>query len=124
MCIRDRFTPEQVAASTEIDRLLQTLGLPIREDSLARHQLIAAFASIRTMLFPGTPVELLTPYAIVAEQIARMEVANTPGMFDLSPEMALEKSMLGLALFEPVFVAFRRLSHERIVQERLRPPKG
>lgn len=118
------FTPEQVDAASEIDRLLLTLGLPIREDSLARHQLIAAFASIRTMLFPGTPVELLIPYSVAAEQIARMEIANVPGMMELEPEMALEKSMLGLALFEPVFVAFRRLSHERIVHERLGPSKS
>ncbi|MEO8540946.1 MAG: MerR family transcriptional regulator [bacterium] len=117
------FTPEQVHAAAEIDRFLETLGLPVREDSLARHQLIAAFASIRTMLFPGTPVELLTPYAEAAEQIARMEIESLPGMMELEPELALEKAMLGLALFEPVFVAFRRLSHERIAAEHLGPPK-
>ena len=54
---------------------------------------------------------------------AHLEVvkAATPGLFELPPEQALEKAMLGLALFEPILVAFRRLAHERIVLEVLAP---
>ncbi len=115
------FTPEQAKSAVEIDALLAQLGLPVREDSLARHQLIAAFTSIRTMLFPGATAAYLVPYASAGEQLARMEVASTPGLFEMDPELALEKSVLGLALFEPVMTAFRRLSHERIVHERLSP---
>lgn len=115
----EAFTPEQARAAEEIDTQLQSLGLPVRADSLARHQLIAAFTSVRSMLFPDATPETLLPYYEAAERIARMETAATPGLFDLAPEQALEKSMLGLALFEPILVAFRRLSHERIVQERL-----
>jgi DNA-binding transcriptional MerR regulator len=115
------FTHEQQQAANEIDVLLTRLELPVRADSLARHQLISAFATIRAVLFPGIDAESLALYAAAAEQIARMEAASTPGLFELEPELALEKSMLGLALFEPILVAFRRLSHERIVHERLGP---
>ncbi len=115
------FTPAQAQAAIEIDALLTQLGLPIRDESLARHQIIAAFATVRTLLFPGAGAEFLMPYYLAAEQLARMEKAATPGLFQLPPEQALEKSMLGLALFEPILVAFRRLAHERIVQEELAP---
>jgi DNA-binding transcriptional MerR regulator len=118
------FTPEQSKAAAEIDALLTRLGLPVRESSLARHQLIAAFTSVRAMLFPAATADDLAPYAMAAEQVARMEAAATPGLFESEPELALEKSMLGLALFEPILIAFRRLSHERIVHERLGPTKG
>lgn len=115
------FTPAQEEAAVEIDRLLESLGLPVRPESLARHQLIAAFTSIRLMLFPGIPAEFLEAHARAADRVARMEVANTPAFLDLEPELVLEKAVLGLALFEPVLLAFRRLSHERIVQETLAP---
>ena len=110
------FTPAQREAATEVDRLLVQLGLPHREDSLARHQLIAAFASIREMLFPGMPPEGLIPYAQAALQVAAMEQQATPGMFELEPERALETMALGLALFEPVLLNFRRLAHEKAAE--------
>lgn len=109
----DAFTPAQQEAAADIDRLLEQLGLPRREESLARHQLIAAVASIREMLFPGMPVEGVLPYAQAAIQVAEMEQAATPAMFELEPDRAIETAVLGLALFEPVLLAFRRLAHER-----------
>lgn len=110
-----RFTPAQEEAASEVDRLLEDLGLPHREESLARHQLIGALVSIREMLFPGMPVEGLVPYARAAIDLAAMEQAATPGMFELEPDRAVEMAVLGLALFEPVFIAFRRLAHEASV---------
>jgi DNA-binding transcriptional MerR regulator len=113
----DVFTEARREAATDVDRLLGDLGLPRREESLARHQLIAALASIREMLFPGMPVEGLIPYAQAALQVAAMEQAATPGMFELEPDRAIEAAVLGLALFEPVLVAFRRLAHERAAED-------
>jgi len=107
------FTPGQRQAAKDIDRLLEQLGLPHREQALARHQLITALASIRELLFPGMPAEALTPYATAAIQVAQMEQEATPLMFGLEPERALETAVLGLALFEPVLLAFRRLAHEK-----------
>ena len=115
------FTLAQAQAATDIDTLLTELGLPIRDESLARHQIIAAFATVRTLLFPDVAAEFLMPYYLAAEKLARLEKAATPGLFELPPEQALEKAMLGLALFEPILVAFRRLAQERIVLEVLAP---
>ncbi|MCL4240089.1 MAG: MerR family transcriptional regulator [Dehalococcoidia bacterium] len=116
------FTPEQQAAAAAVDRLLATLGLPVREGSLAREQLIVSFAAVREMLFPGLPVEAMVPYARAAEDVVRAEVAATPGIFSVDPEQVLERAVLGLTLFEPILLAFRRLAHEKLVGDRLDPP--
>ena len=113
----ESFTPAQEAVASQVDELLSRLGLPSRPESLARHQLIAAFTSIRELLFPGITVDLLAPYAQAAIQISRMEQAATPGMFEQDPERTVEQAVLGLALFEPVLIAFRRLAHEQMVHE-------
>lgn len=114
-------TPAQERAAEEIDRYLESLGLPARPESLARHQLIAAFTSIRELLFPEIRAEFLFPYSRAAMDLSRMERAAMPGMFELEPEQAIEKAVLGLALFEPILLAFRRLAHEQIVKETLGP---
>ena len=118
------FTPDQRAAAAEVDRLLAQLGLPAREESLARQQLVVSFAAVREMLFPGLPVEALVPYARAAEDVVRVEVAATPGIFVAEPELVLERAVLGLTLFEPILLAFRRLNHERLVVGRLEPAPG
>lgn len=111
--ITEEFTPPQKQAAADVDALLEQLGLPHREEALARHQLIRALASIRELLVPGMPAEAFAPYAQAAIQISAMEQAATPGMYDQEPEAAVEMAALGLALFEPVFAAFRRLAHEK-----------
>lgn len=112
-------TPPQQQAAVQVDRLLATLGLPVREESLAREQLVVSFAAVREMLFPGLPVEALVPYARAAEDVVRTEVAATPGIFAAEPELVLERAVLGLTLFEPILLAFRRLTHEKLVADRL-----
>jgi DNA-binding transcriptional MerR regulator len=114
----EEFTSAQLEAAAEIDHFLGVLGLPARPESLARHQLIAAWATIKEMLFPQMPVEMLTPYASAAMQISDMENMATEGMFELSPDVAIEKAVLGLALFEPILAGFRRLAHEQKAHER------
>ncbi len=120
-------TPEQEAIGTDLDIMLEHLGLPTRADSLARHQLIRAFQGARDMLFPGAPVEMLMIYAQPMMEIAKYERAATPGLFELDPEIAIERAVAGLALFEPVILAFRRMTHEAIlagqVGEPVNPPK-
>ncbi len=122
--IEGEFSPAQQSAAVDIDRFLESMDLPTRPESLARHQLIAAFASVREMLFPDMPAEFLAPYAQAAIQISSIERASTPGLFELEPELAVEKAVLGIALFEPILVGFRRLAHEREVQKSLRPIGG
>lgn len=106
------FTPAQQEAAKDVDRLLTQLNLePAGDDALARHQIIAALAAIRETFAPGMPVEGLLPYAEAAMQVVEMERQATLGMYELQPEQALEQAVLGLALFEPMFAAFRRLAH-------------
>ncbi|MBK9613113.1 hypothetical protein [Candidatus Amarobacter glycogenicus] len=76
---------------------------------------------MREMLFPGVPGEFLEPYAQAAIEITTIEQAAMPGLFDLEPESAIEKAILGLALLEPILVGFRRLAHERRVQDLIAP---
>ena len=117
-------TPEQQQAAPEIDRLLAALDLPTRGESLARDQLITSLAAIRETLFPGFPVESLVLYARAAADIVDAEVRATPGMFDVEPELALDRSVLALTLFEPVLLAFRRLNHEKLAASRLAARPG
>lgn len=117
----EEFSPAQQAAASEIDTLLESLGFPTRPESLARHQIVAAFASIREMLFPGMPAEDLMPYAQAAIQISAVESAGTLGLSELEPELAIEKAILGTALFEPILLGFRRLAHERQAGDLLSP---
>lgn len=55
----EAFTPAQAEVAGEVDAFLHACGLPVREESLARRQIIAAFTSVRAMLFPGVSAELL-----------------------------------------------------------------
>ncbi len=118
------WTPEQQQAAPEIDRLLAALDLPTRGESLARDQLITSLAAIRETLFPGFPVESLVLYARAAADIVDAEVRATPGMFEVEPELALDRSVLALTLFEPVLLAFRRLNHEKLAASRLAARPG
>ena len=108
-------TPEQEAIGVELDAMLTRLGLPTRPESLARHQLIRAFESAREMLFPGAPVEMLMVYAQPMMEVAKFERAATPELFEQDPEVAVERAVAGLALFEPIILAFRRMTHEAIL---------
>lgn len=108
-------TPAQEAIGVDVDAMLERLGLPTRPESLARHQLIRAFETAREILFPGAPVEMLMIYAQPMMEIAKYERAATPGLFDQESEKTIELAVAGLALFEPIILAFRRLAHEAIL---------
>jgi DNA-binding transcriptional MerR regulator len=116
-------TPAQEEVGRELDSLLESLGLPTRPESLGRYQIILAFESIRAMLFPGAPVETLMLYARPTMEIAGFERAATPDLFDQEPETAIERAVIGLALFEPIILAFRRLAHEAILAEQVGAPE-
>lgn len=108
-------TPEQEAIGADLDVMLERLGLPTRPESLARHQIIRAFETARDMLFPGAPVEMLMVYAQPMMEVARHERAVTPDLFQQDPETAIEHSIAGLALFEPIILGFRRMMHETLI---------
>ncbi len=112
-------TPAQEAIGRELDGLLEQLGLPTRPESLARHQIIRAFETVREMLFPGVPVEALMLYATPMMEVAKVERSATPALFEGEAETAIEQAVVGLALFEPIILAFRRMMHEAIMAEQV-----
>lgn len=115
-------TPEQERIGEELDELLRRLNLPTRPDALARQQIIRAFQTVREMLFPGAPVDILMVYAVPMQQVARVETDTIPDLMTLEPEATVEKAVLGMALFEPIILAFRRLMLEQIVSEQVGNP--
>lgn len=116
-------TPEQERIGEELDELLMRLNLPTRPEALARQQIIRAFQTVREMLFPGAPIDILTLYAQPMQQVARVETATVPDLMNLEPEATIEKAVLGMALFEPIILAFRRLMLEQLVLEQVGAPQ-
>ena len=57
----------------------------------------------------------LDVYAPSIRSIAEYDVAQVPD----DPERAIEYSVLGTALYEPVLVALRRLAHQDVAAARL-----
>ncbi|GAB2519019.1 MerR family transcriptional regulator [Paramicrobacterium agarici] len=66
----------------------------------------------------GVPMsdDRLEVYARAARMIAEFDIAHMP---DENPSAAIEYSVLGTALYEPVLVALRRLAHLDIVAQAL-----
>ena len=66
------------AAAADVDGLLQQLGLPSRPESLARHQLIAALASIRVadQGVTSTPSAAAAGFAAFHDDDARAQPAR------------------------------------------------
>ncbi|HMO96318.1 MAG TPA: MerR family transcriptional regulator [Tepidiformaceae bacterium] len=117
-------TPPQEQIGRELDALLASLGLPTRPESLGRYQIIIAFESIRAMLFPNVPIDILALYARPMMDVARAERSVTPDLIAQDPETSIERAVIGLALFEPIILAFRRLTHEAIMGEEVGAPGG
>ena len=115
----EEFSTAKEYGANEIGRFLESAGMPDRTESLASHQIVAAFTAVRETLFPDMPAEFLQLYAEAALQITAIERAGTSGLFELEPEIAVEKAVLGIALFEPILVGLRRLAHEKYVAAEL-----
>lgn len=77
-------------------------------------QLEQALAAAETAGLALT-AERLAVYAPAIRSIAEYDVANVPD----DPDRALEYSVLGTALYEPVIVALRRLAHQDVAAARL-----
>ncbi len=120
--VAGELTPAQEAIGQELDGLLERMGLPTRPESLARHEIIRAFESVRGMLFPGAPVEVLMLYATPMMEVAKAEREVTPDLGIGESETAIERAVVGLALFEPIILAFRRMAHEAIMGEQVGIP--
>jgi DNA-binding transcriptional MerR regulator len=77
-------------------------------------QLEQALAAAETAGLPLTDARL-DVYAPAIRSIAEYDVAQVPD----DPERAIEYSVLGTALYEPVLVALRRLAHQDVAASRM-----
>ena len=68
----------------------------------------------------GLLPERLAVYAPAIRAIAEYDVAHVPD----DPAHAIEYSVLGTALYEPVIVALRRLAHQDVAAARLGTPEA
>jgi DNA-binding transcriptional MerR regulator len=123
--------PSAMRAAADVDAFLAEQGLPVRDESSARAQLIDALVAVRGALGPGFPVAGFAWYSDAVRGLARSEVeiaissnvtqwsqqdrqreeSGRPAARDLSE--ILEATVYGTVLFEPVLLALRRLWHER-----------
>jgi hypothetical protein len=93
----------------EVDDLVRSLGWTVKADSAARAQAAAALAVLRSF-DPDAPVDVLRPYAVLAERLAGLEIAAIAG--GSSPAVIVERAVLGTVVFEAALTALRRMALE------------
>jgi DNA-binding transcriptional MerR regulator len=89
---------------------LEVLGAGYRPRMPAIEQLEHALAAVDEVGMPATP-ERLSVYGPHIRAIAEAEMAGVPWG---DPPAAVEYSVLGTAMYEPVIAALRRLAHQSI----------
>lgn len=109
---------EQAAA--DVDAFLARTGLPHREESAARQQLVTALVALRAYIHPRMPAATFQPYVESMRQLAawEMSMSRTPETMGLAADTTarLEATVYGTILFEPVILAIRRLLHEQLAE--------
>jgi DNA-binding transcriptional MerR regulator len=96
--------------------VLESLGWIYDPRYAAVPQLEQALAAAESAGLPLSDQRLAT-YAPAIRQIAEYDIAQIPS----DPDRAIEYSVLGTALYEPVIVALRRLAHQDAAAARLSP---
>ena len=104
-----RATQEVGATRPEVDRFVDGLGWRVTADSPARDDLAEALAALRR-LGRTDGVEVFTPYAAAAREMAAWEVASIPQDEPLA--RSVERLVVGTIIYEAAFAALRRLAHE------------
>lgn len=95
---------------------LEALGQVYDPAFAAVAQLEGALAAAEDAGLPVTP-ERLAAYGRAASQIAEFDLERLPD----EPHAAVEYTVLGTALYEPVLLALRRLAHQDAAVRRLSP---
>lgn len=96
-------------------RVVERLGWIYDPGYVAVAQLERALEAAETAGLGLTDARL-DVYAPAIRAIAEYDIAQVPD----DPDRALEYSVLGTALYEPVLVALRRLAHQDVASARLR----
>lgn len=109
--------PEHARADADVGRFLAALGWDARPDAAAREDLVRALVTLREQYDPGLDVESYRAYAEAAQQLASHEVHWIADRLRAGPTEALEAVVRGTVLWEPVFLALRRLAHEDLTRK-------
>jgi len=99
-------------ARVEVDRFLERLGWDVAPYSPGRDELAVALSTLRRLGWPNADTRLFTRYAKAADRLASFEVGRTTPPGSTRTE-TMERVVIGTVVFEAVFSALRRLSHER-----------
>jgi DNA-binding transcriptional MerR regulator len=113
----EQLPPAGVPTAADYPRargVIERLGWVYDPRYAAVRQLERALTAAETAGLPLTD-ERLDAYAPALRTIAEFDVAQVPD----DPDRALEYSVLGTALYEPVLVALRRLAHQDVAAARL-----
>jgi hypothetical protein len=113
-------TPVLDRARSDVRRLLKDMGVNTRADAGAVLDVAAALVKLREM-WGDVPVEQLRPYAESARELARLETESSRNAFSADTETLLHTVVLGTILFEPVWLALRRVMHEDFAKTTLGP---
>ncbi|WP_437582500.1 MerR family transcriptional regulator [Paramicrobacterium sp. CJ85] len=111
---------ETDAAWPRARAVIERLGWTFDERYAATGQLERALAAVEGTGIPLSE-ERLDTYAAAARQVAAFDIAHMPEV-PQNPAAAIEYSVLGTALYEPVLVALRRLAHQHLAAEALGAP--
>ena len=109
--------PAWRAALAEVNAYLEQLGWRICADAAGRYQLADVLHALRTVYGPGVPVSCFDPYAQVAAEMGRQEVASLPGP-DAPREELITGVTVGIAIYEAALTALRQLAQEHASAER------
>lgn len=110
---------EREAAYRDVDAFLAKRRWPVREGSSARREVADALVALRIFVEPGLSAEAFGPYARAAEEMAAVEFRSLRHQRGSADE-AIEAAVTGTILWERVFVALRRIAHERLATRRRR----
>lgn len=108
----------------EVDAWLERQGLVVRPEASARRALARALLGLRAIRPEVTP-DRFTPYLAGLRSLAEDEIACA--RMDRRHDdggHALETTVLGAVLFEPVVMALRRILHEHLAAELVQDTPG
>ncbi len=104
-------------ARADVDRYLRRRRWTVPPDAPGRDALARALAALRD-LGRDVGADVFAPYADLADQLARREVATIPA--NAARAEAVEAMVVGTVVFEAAFSALRRLAHARHAARRFR----
>ncbi len=109
--------PDVLAARADVDAWLRAMTWQVSPESPSRRALADVLVGVRRLGLPAGP-EIFAPYAGVADELARGEVAALPA--DGPAAETVEWQVVGTVVFEAAFAALRRMAQERHSATRFR----